>query len=41
MKLIAHNYSTNKPLSQEEIEQRVLQVVKSYDKIAVDKVFIY
>lgn len=41
MKQIAHNYSSNKPMTNEEIEQRVLQVVKAYDKIAVDKVFIF
>lgn len=33
-------YSTSKkPLTEKEIEERVLAVVKSYDKIVPDKVF--
>lgn len=40
MQIVANNYSTSKKrLTEEEIKQRVLEVVKSYDKIVADKVY--
>lgn len=40
MKMISNHYSSsNKPLNKKDIEERVLAVVKSYDKIVPDKVF--
>ncbi|XP_055318710.1 acyl carrier protein, mitochondrial isoform X2 [Sitodiplosis mosellana] len=37
MKILSKNYSASKPLTQPEIEERVLKVVKSYDKIVAEK----
>lgn len=38
--MISNSYSaSNKPLSKEDVEKRVLEIVKSYDKIVAEKVF--
>lgn len=39
MQFLTRNYS-GKPLTKPEIEERVLKVVKSYDKITAEKVHI-
>lgn len=42
MKIVANNFATaNKPLTEDEIQRRVLEVVKNYDKIVADKVFFH
>lgn len=42
LKMLSKDYSaTKKPLTEEEIEDRVLNVVKSYDKIVEEKVHLW
>lgn len=38
MKMLSNTYATKKPLTKADIEEKVLQVVKSYDKIVAEKV---
>lgn len=41
MKFISQSYSgIKRPLTKDELEKRVLEVVKNYDKINAEKVFI-
>lgn len=38
MKMLSRNYA-GKPLTHEDIQERVFKIVKTYDKIAPEKVF--